>query len=100
MNNMCCANTAAVIKRMRYDLGLTQAELAERIGVHTSTVKQWETRRCKPSPEHYKIIRHFFGSRIANGDDIIRRAWEQDEKIRQLTHRKAGDIVITPNDID
>lgn len=34
--------TAAEVRRIRERLGLTQAELAARIGVHTMTVSRWE----------------------------------------------------------
>ena len=34
--------TAAEVKRVRGKLGLTPAQLAERIGVHVVTVRKWE----------------------------------------------------------
>jgi putative transcriptional regulator len=40
---------AATLKRLRQRRGLTQAELARRIGVHRVTIATWETGRFRPS---------------------------------------------------
>jgi putative transcriptional regulator len=40
---------AATLKRLRERRGLTQAQLATRIGVHRVTVATWETGRYRPS---------------------------------------------------
>ena len=40
--------TSATIKHLREERGLTQAELAERIGVSSKTVSKWETAKGLP----------------------------------------------------
>lgn len=40
---------AATLKRLRERRGLTQAQLASRIGVHRVTIATWETGRYRPS---------------------------------------------------
>ena len=40
--------TGAAVKRLREARGLTQAELAEKIGVSSKTVSKWETAKCLP----------------------------------------------------
>ena len=37
------------VKALRQALGLTQTELAQKIGVNQVTVNRWENRRGKPS---------------------------------------------------
>ncbi len=41
--------TAVEIRQLRRDLNLTQAELAERLGLNPSTVCHWETNRSSPT---------------------------------------------------
>lgn len=40
--------TGATVKRLREERGLTQAELAEKIGISSKTVSRWETARGLP----------------------------------------------------
>lgn len=44
------------IKRARLCLGLTQGQLAERLGVSTVSVCKWETGEANPSPKRWKLI--------------------------------------------
>src|SRR5947209_8576079 len=44
------ADYAVRIKQFRARLGLTQVELAERLGVSFATVNRWENSQTKPSP--------------------------------------------------
>ena len=37
------------IKALRVRIGVTQAELAEKVGVNVQTVQAWEQKRSKPS---------------------------------------------------
>ena len=40
--------TSATIKHLREKQGLTQAELAEKIGVSSKTISKWETAKGLP----------------------------------------------------
>ena len=42
--------SATLVQRERTRLGLTQAQLAERLGVHERTVARWELGLFKPHP--------------------------------------------------
>lgn len=44
------------LKNARLVAGLTQEELAEKVGVEPSTVCLWETNKTKPAPKRYKMI--------------------------------------------
>jgi DNA-binding transcriptional regulator YiaG len=50
--------TAAAVRRIRQQLGMTQAEFAERLGVHTMTVSRWE-RGTVAVPEPVARLIHF-----------------------------------------
>ena len=45
-----------MIKIIRNKLGLTQEQLAQKIGVSFSTVNEWENNKRKPSPLAMKQI--------------------------------------------
>lgn len=48
------------IKKIRTDLGVTQAELAKRLGVSERTVQNWESGTTIPETKHQiKDLRHF-----------------------------------------
>jgi len=38
------------LRTLRYDLGLTQEQLAAVLGVTLATINRWENSRAKPSP--------------------------------------------------
>jgi len=42
--------TGKEIREIRFKLGLTQAELAHKVGVTISSVKRWENNKQSPSP--------------------------------------------------
>lgn len=48
MLNMFCTE----LKKSRAKLGITQAQMAERVGVPISTYKSWEVRQALPSAEN------------------------------------------------
>lgn len=94
-------NTAKAIRLLRYDMGITQTQLAGMIGVSTSTVKTWETGRAMPSPKHYKAIRDYLYSDEcwdvykADIEPIIERLEQaklQDMKVAELSKIKPEDI--------
>jgi transcriptional regulator with XRE-family HTH domain len=49
------------IKELRVQHGLTQFELAVKVGVTPSTVYTWEKRRRKPNVDHLRRLAEFFG---------------------------------------
>jgi len=48
---------AELIVHLRQRLGLTQEQLAARLGFTCITINRWENRRVKPSPIALKLIR-------------------------------------------
>ncbi len=44
------------IKAIREKLGLTQEQLAHKIGVSFPTVNRWERKKSKPSPMAQKLL--------------------------------------------
>lgn len=55
------------IREFREEAGLTQLELANRLGVTPSTVYSWERRRYEPRASQVKAIAKLFGVSM---DDI------------------------------
>jgi transcriptional regulator with XRE-family HTH domain len=49
------------IRKKRLDLGLLQAEVAERVGVTASTIFNWERNRVSPQARHIRKIIRFLG---------------------------------------
>jgi putative transcriptional regulator len=48
--------TPAEIRAFRQRLGLTQTQMAERLGVHLRTYQQWEYGRRKPRRPTLKLL--------------------------------------------
>lgn len=48
----------AFVKKARAELGMTQKQLAEALGVHPLTVCYWETSRAAVTPMVRKFIGH------------------------------------------
>ena len=49
------------LRKRRLDLGLLQKEVAERLGVTTDTITNWELNRCEPGIRCYPAIIEFLG---------------------------------------
>lgn len=47
---------AREIKALRVRLGLTQSQMADRLGVHLNTYQQWEYGRRKPRRPTLKLL--------------------------------------------
>ena len=64
-----------IIKARRKALGISQAQLAERIGVNTSAVGMWELGERKPRHEKIPKLAEALGCTIGNlyGEVRIRR---------------------------
>ncbi|MGL5397820.1 MAG: helix-turn-helix domain-containing protein [Shewanella sp.] len=54
--------TPEQIKQARKSLGLTQAEMAEKVGVGIDAIKQWESGRRKPRGPAIKMIEMLMGA--------------------------------------
>lgn len=50
--------TPEEIYRIRYQLRLTQAELAAKLGVKTDTIRSWEAGRREPGAPALKLLRN------------------------------------------
>ena len=73
MNTYVTGNT---IKELRESRGLTQAELAERIGVSSKTVSKWETAKGLPDISLLQPLAQALGISVIelmNGEHIINR---------------------------
>jgi transcriptional regulator with XRE-family HTH domain len=46
----------ALLKKTREDAGFTQTELAVRVGVKSSSVKDWEVGKCMPNAERLGLL--------------------------------------------
>lgn len=44
------ADTGIFVRQLRHLLELTQAQLAQKLGVATPTIARWETNKSQPSP--------------------------------------------------
>ena len=73
MNTYVTGNT---IKQLREDRGLTQAELAEKIGVSSKTVSKWETAKGLPDITLLQPLAQALGISVIelmNGEQITNR---------------------------
>lgn len=61
------------LKQLRRELGLTQADLGERLGVTDKTVSRWETGAYLPPVEMLKALSELYGvsiNELVNGERI------------------------------
>ncbi len=68
--------TGATIKQLRESRGLTQAELAEKIGVSSKTVSKWETAKGLPDISLLQPLAQALGISVIelmNGEHIINK---------------------------
>ena len=68
--------TGATIKQLRESRKLTQAELAERIGVSSKTISKWETAKGLPDISLLQPLAHALGISVIelmNGQQITNR---------------------------
>jgi transcriptional regulator with XRE-family HTH domain len=49
------------LKELRKNIGLTQIDLAKKIGVSLSTIRMWELEVARPNEENKKKLEEFFG---------------------------------------
>ena len=68
--------TGPAIKRLREEKGLTQAQLAERIGVSDKAVSKWETGRGLPDISLVEMLAKTLGvsvPELMNGEQILNK---------------------------
>lgn len=68
--------TGATIKQLRESKNLTQAELAEKIGVSSKTISKWETAKGLPDITLLQPLAHVLGISVIelmNGEHITNR---------------------------
>ena len=68
--------TSATIKQLREQRNLTQAELAEYIGVSSKTISKWETAKGLPDISLLQPLAHALGIsliELMNGEQIVNR---------------------------
>ena len=56
--------TAERIAALRAELGLTQAEMADALGVRQQTVSEWETGRYRPRGASSRVLHHLAEGRF------------------------------------
>lgn len=61
------APSPGYITSLREALGLTQQELAQRLGVNKLTVSRWERGALRPGPTSLQAIRHLRREAVAQG---------------------------------
>ena len=57
--------TAERIAELRAELGLTQADMADELGVRQQTVSEWETGRYEPRGASARMLQHLAESKSA-----------------------------------
>ena len=68
--------TGTTIRRLREDRRMTQAELAETLGVSSKTVSKWETAKCLPDITLLQPLAQALGISVIelmNGEHITNR---------------------------
>ena len=68
--------TSAAIKHLREKQNLTQAELAERIGVSSKTISKWETAKGLPDISLLQPLAQALGISVIelmNGEPIVKK---------------------------
>lgn len=61
-------NLGQAIRDNRVQLNMTQAELADRIGVSQKVISKYEKGICRPSIENAAVLAHVFGIAV---DDLL-----------------------------
>lgn len=63
---MIKAKLGKTIKQLRKDAGLTQEELAKKLGVSRPTISSWEVDRTDPSPDDIKKLANALNCPVGN----------------------------------
>jgi DNA-binding XRE family transcriptional regulator len=81
------------LRKRRLDLGISQRELAERIGVSKWCVENWERNRVQPSRTLARELRGFLGIEVpAHPTPLAGRLMEL-RRSRNLTHAQVAGLL-------
>ena len=64
-NNKLIGNN---IKELRFSLGETQREFADRLNVSQGSVTSWETGKCRPKAEHAKVLSQLYKQTLSTNN--------------------------------
>ena len=78
------------LKQIRANQGLSQEQLAEKIGVSRQAITKWETNRGLPDVENMIILAEIF--KVTLDELILQRANEQDPKTELFESETVYDI--------
>lgn len=90
-------NFAENIRKLRRENGLTQEQLAEKVGVSFQTVSRWETGVVYPDIELLPALAELFETRVDeligctknDKDKILEKRWEEYEKLTDAEEQYA-----------
>ena len=71
-----------LVRTARNRLGLTQEQIAARLGVTFASVNRWENGRVTPSRLALRQIENLVRSMAAEGQDLAQDYFDQDESKR------------------
>jgi len=67
-----------LIRELRIEIGLTQEQLADELGVVYPTVNRWENGRAQPSPLAIKQIERMLLELGERGQEMLRQHFHQE----------------------
>jgi transcriptional regulator with XRE-family HTH domain len=87
-------NIAKVILTKRKEMGVTQEELADYIGISKASVSKWETDQSYPDITFLPQLATYFNISI---DELMGYSSQMTrEEIKQLYHRRASQFSVRP----
>lgn len=82
---MLKANIGKRIRKQRIDSGLTQAELAAKLGVSRATISSWETDRTEPAMQDVQALAAAMGCQPSDLVGNFAEEVRADDTIRRLS---------------
>lgn len=79
--------------RRRFQLGLNQKQVAERLGANQGMVSKWERAIDPPSPKYRPAIAEFLGVSESDLDAMIALPPSELTKVGQELHRLIDDLI-------